>query len=70
MSDDLFHVKTEGGVAAHHPARETLEIFVGPSTADEFNTIKPGLAPVACLRVDDIRFQFDSSFIAQRRRKN
>lgn len=59
---DLFQ-KTDGGLAAHHPARETLSIFVGPSTSDEFNTIKPGLAPVACLRVDDIRFEFDSSFI-------
>jgi hypothetical protein len=63
MGDDLFHVKTDGGIGAHHPARETLSIFVGPSTSDEFNTIKPGLTPVACLRIDDIRFEFDSSFI-------
>src|SRR5258705_5155347 len=63
MADDLFHVKTDGGIGAHHPARETLSIFVGPSTSDEFNTIKSGLTPVACLRIDDIRFEFDSSFI-------
>ncbi len=59
---DLF-LKTDGGVAAHHPVRDAITVFVGPSTAAEFNTIKPALAPVACLRINDIRFEFDSSFV-------
>ena len=70
MSDgDLFHIETDGGMVAHHPDRETLSVFVGPSTADELNTIRPGLTPIACLRVDDVRFQFDSSFVAAEAKK-
>lgn len=72
MSDklsDLFHVITDGGVAALHPPQPDIPVFVGPSTADELNTIKPGLAPIACLRVDDVRFHFDSSFVGPQANK-
>ena len=54
---------TEGGIAATHAEVENFRPLVGPSTGGEFNTIKAALVPVACWRVDDIRFEFDSSFI-------
>ena len=54
---------TEGGIGASHAEVEDFRPLVGPSTGGEFNTIKAALVPVACFRVDDIRFQFDSSFI-------
>jgi len=60
---DLFRVETGGGIAAHHPVRESVNVFVGPSTSSELNTVRLGLAPVACVRLDDIRFEFDSSFV-------
>ena len=54
---------TEGGIAASHAEVEDFRPLVGPSTGGEFNTIKAALVPVACFRVDNIRFKFDSSFI-------
>jgi hypothetical protein len=54
---------SEGGVSAEHPPADPFQFFVGPTTASEFNTARLRLIPIACLRVDDIRFKFDSSFI-------
>jgi len=36
---------------------------VAPATGAEFNVVTAGLIPVACWRVDDIRFEFASSFV-------
>jgi hypothetical protein len=66
MGDDkqgIIHSASEGGVVGDLPAADPFLFFVGPSTADQFNTARLRLIPIACLRVDDIRFQFDSSFI-------
>jgi len=66
MSDESFedvHVVSGGGMASSHPSQMALPVLVGPSTADERNTIRDGLQPVACWRMDDIRFEFDSSFV-------
>jgi hypothetical protein len=52
-----------GGVAASHPSQMALPVLVGPATADEHNTIRDGILAVACWRMDDVRFEFDSSFI-------
>jgi len=38
-------------------------VLVSPATAQQFNTIRPVLIPFACWRLDDIRFEFDSSFV-------
>ena len=54
---------TSGGVSATHDSSSPLPILVGPSTEDQFNTIRMPLIPVACWRVDHIRFAFDSSFV-------
>jgi hypothetical protein len=58
------HGASEGGIAGKHAATPTPEIRVGSSTADQFNTIEFRLIPIACFRVDDIRFAFNSSFVA------
>lgn len=52
-----------GGVAGEHPPTAGFRLLVGPATSDEFNTAKLRLIPVACWRVDDLRFAFDSSFV-------
>ena len=62
MAADI-HVATDGGVAATHPARGDGSWPVAPATQAELNTLRPNLFPVACWRMDDIRFDFDSSFI-------
>jgi hypothetical protein len=66
MSDDaggVIHGASEGGVAGKHPPADPFQILVGPSTSGEFNTARLRLIPVACWRVDDIRFHFGSSFV-------
>ncbi len=51
-----------GGTSGTHIAPGTHPILVSSATAAQHNTIRPGLFPVACWRIDDIRFQFGSSF--------
>ncbi|MBI3757314.1 MAG: OmpA family protein, partial [Deltaproteobacteria bacterium] len=66
MSDEqseLVHGVSEGGMAAKHPPSDEYAIVVGPKTGAEFNRIRSWLIPVACWRVDDLRFAFDSSFV-------
>lgn len=52
-----------GGVVGAHPAVQPLELHVAPSTADQRNTVHLRLVPLGCLRVEDVRFRFDSSFV-------
>src|ERR1051326_3021705 len=58
------HDSSDGGVSGKHPPKNPLELRVGASTADQNNTARLRLIPVACFRVDDIRFAFDSSFVS------
>lgn len=37
---------------------------VGPSTGSERNTIGERISPIACVRLDDLRFRFDSSLVS------
>src|SRR5690242_3540588 len=59
----LTQIVTDSGIAADHDALQEQRAMVGPATASEFNTIKAGLVPIACWRVEDMRFEFDSSFV-------
>jgi len=57
------HLISEGGIAAKHtPVQEHVGL-VGPTTENEFNTLRAGFIPVACWRVEDFRFAFDSSMV-------
>ena len=57
------HGVTDAGVAGKHPVQEISPALVAPATAQEANKIVAGIIPVACWRVDSIRFAFASSFI-------
>jgi len=48
-------------MAADPPAASP--VLVAPALANERNTIREGLVPVACWRMDDVRFAFASSAI-------
>jgi hypothetical protein len=66
MSDDAqgaVHSASEGGISGQHPDAAPFQFLVAPSTAGEFNTARLRLIPVACWKVEDIRFAFDSSFV-------
>ena len=51
------------GTVASHAKEESLPLLVGPSTAQEFNTVGLGLPPVACMSLHDLVFDTDSSFV-------
>lgn len=54
---------TESGISAQHPPLAMTATLVAPTTTgSEFNTLRILMAPVACWRVDDLCFEFDSSF--------
>ena len=53
----------EGGQAASHPALDQLPILAAPATKGESNKIRMELIPVACWKLNDLRFDFDSSFV-------
>jgi len=52
-----------GGLAAHHPSAVDGPFLVAPSLADELNTIRLPLLPIACWRLNAARFEFDSSLV-------
>jgi hypothetical protein len=54
---------SEGGVSGEHGAENPFQFLVGPTTTREFNTAHLRLITIACWRVDDVRFAFDSSFV-------
>src|SRR5579872_3008995 len=56
---------SDGGVSGKHAdtAVDGLQYVVGTTTSAEQNTIRLPLVSVACWRVDDIRFAFNSSFV-------
>jgi len=58
-----IHSTTEGGVAGDHPTIEERPAKVGPATGGEKNVIATFVIPLACWRVEDMRFAFDSSFV-------
>lgn len=39
------------------------DLYVSPTTGEEFNTYRPALFPVACWHLYDLRFEFGSSFV-------
>src|SRR5438552_3959649 len=63
-SSGEIHSVSEGGVAAQHIVLPFPEVLVAPAHSEkQRNTIKPSLAPFACWRADDMRFEFESSFV-------
>ena len=52
-----------GGLAASHPSVQLFPILVAPATGNEKNRIRMELIPVACWKLNDVRFAFGSSFV-------
>lgn len=59
----VIHSVSEGGVTGTHPDPDQFRFLVGPSTSNEYNLAQLPLYAVACWKVEDIRFAFDSSFV-------
>lgn len=58
-----LHRLNDGGNTGTHFAPAANPVLVGPSTDDQHNVISTSVIPIACWRVDDLRFEFDSSFV-------
>jgi hypothetical protein len=66
MSDKdqgAIHGDSAGGIAGRYSEAAPIQLYVAPSTSDQVNTVHLRLVPIACWRVDDVRFAFDSSFV-------
>jgi Putative peptidoglycan binding domain len=53
----------EASTAAAQAGAAPLTVFAAPTTAAEFNTLGERLVPKACFKVEDLLFDFASSFI-------
>ena len=52
-----------GGVAGEH-VRPRLPLYVAPTSAGSgANALSSPIVPLACWRLEDVRFEFDSSLI-------
>jgi hypothetical protein len=51
-----------GGLSSTHPPVPELPAAVAPTTAKQSNLINLPLIPIACWKLEDIRFDFGSSF--------
>jgi putative peptidoglycan binding protein len=52
-----------GVVTATQAGAAPLTVFAAPATSTEFNTLGERLVPKACFKVEDLLFEFGSSFI-------
>lgn len=57
------------GFLAAHDVDPDAPLHVAPSVGQELNTIRIPLVPIACWRMDDPRFDFDSSFVRPEARR-
>jgi hypothetical protein len=57
------HQSSDGGIAGSHGATAVNPMVVGTTTSGEMNLAYTGLIPVACWKVEDMRFAFDCSFV-------
>lgn len=58
LADEL-----EGGSAGDTEPRQTHEMHVAPTLAAHINTIRARLIPVGCWKMEDLRFEFDTSIV-------
>lgn len=58
-----LHSISTGGLIGSHPSPDAFELLLAPATSDESNTARLRIIPIACFRIDDVRFKFDSSFV-------
>ncbi len=55
--------EVRGAIVGENAPRQTHPVLVAPTNSTGRNTIRAAIIPIACWRLEDIRFGFDSSFI-------
>lgn len=61
---DPAELDAPGGLAGEHRVLEAERIAVAATDGDGLNTIRQRLSPRRCWALEDVRFAFDSSFLA------
>ncbi|MGA3075099.1 MAG: OmpA family protein [Bryobacteraceae bacterium] len=61
--DSTLYGSSDGSVAGSHAETGGPRFLVAPATSTEQNLARLWLIPVACWRVDDVRFAFSSAFV-------
>jgi hypothetical protein len=61
----LAQILSDGGIAGKHAPLSDTALQVGPTTANHFNAVRSALIPIACWRLENVRFEFDSSFLGR-----
>jgi outer membrane protein OmpA-like peptidoglycan-associated protein len=54
---------SDGGSSAEHREASVPYVVAPTAAPDVIHTLRPRLRPAACWRIDDLRFDFDSSFL-------
>ena len=54
---------SDGSTTGEQQVVDPFPFIVAPATADQKNTLRPWIKPIACWKLDDIRFDFDSCFV-------
>jgi len=62
---DIQHA-SDAGTVANQALPDPQTFRAAPTTTSEFNVLAQDLTPVACVSLNDIAFEFDSSFINPR----
>ena len=65
-SDEVVQHASDVGTAASHAVASPQPFRVAPTTTAVFNVLGQDLVPVACVSLNDIAFEFDSSFVMPR----
>ena len=52
-----------GTVSANQKGAAPLAVFAAPATGDEVHTLGERLVPKGCFKIEDLLFDFDSSFV-------
>jgi hypothetical protein len=61
--DDPSTFAEQDAFASAHEISQAQPLAVAPAIKDEFTTLRPGIEPLACWRLNEALFDFDCSFL-------
>ena len=59
----MADTSSDGGLTGTHPEPSPFKVLAAPTTADDANRVTLRLIPIACWKLEDIRFALDCSFV-------
>jgi len=62
-SSGSVHAISDGGLTGTHPQVQSFPVLAAPTNDQGSNTLRAPFMPIACWRLEDLRFEFGSSFI-------